>query len=88
MLHGDSKCGSDDDDASPARRSPRSLQEKWIPEVYAREIELEERLVVELMRRSEVRKVWFFPLMDVAPTVLRSCVWWAVRPERDHVQAR
>jgi hypothetical protein len=34
------------------------LQEKWIPEVYAREIELEERLVVELMRRSEVRDVF------------------------------
>ena len=68
MLHGDAKGGSDDDDASPARRSPRSLQEKWIPEVYAREIELEERMVVELMRRSEVRKVWVLSLMDPTPT--------------------
>ncbi len=59
MLHGDSKGSSDDDDTSSTSRSPRSLQEKWIPEVYAREIELEERLVIELMRRSEVREVCF-----------------------------
>jgi hypothetical protein len=42
---------SDDDSRSP---SPRALRERWMPEVYVREIEYEERLVVELMKRSEV----------------------------------
>lgn len=56
MLRGDATGDSDDESSSSSRCSPRSAHEKWIPEVYAREIEYEERMVVELMRRSEVRE--------------------------------
>ena len=73
MLRSGSSA-SDDHDASPARRSPRSLQEKWIPEVYAREIEYEERLVVELMRRSEVRDRCFVPPAHPTQTKLTGCL--------------
>ena len=54
-MRGDTASDDDGDDDAPASPSPRSLREKWMPEVYAREVEYEERLVVELMRRSEVR---------------------------------
>ena len=78
---------SDDDHGSP---SPRALREKWMPEVYARELEYEERLVVELMKRSEVSSSTpAAPRPCSAPhfPALSSRRRTAVRAERDHVQA-